>query len=611
MGTSGKQNASRGRHGSWLLLLLLCSLTAGAQITVGDNLNLTLNGALGYGYNGSFGNESGLSGHSQGLSGNGDLTGYYFNPNFISFQFRPYYDRNQANSESQSVTRGTGFGGTANFFSGSRFPGSISFGKDFSANSEFRIAGIPTVSVDSSSRSFGITWSALVPNYPTLTASYSVGSASTQLFGLESHTSSRNFLLTSGYELGGWNLHANFNHTSSNFSTPGFLLAEEITGGGSGTGYGVSASHRLPWKGSIGLAWSHSGYGGDNGMSWNSNYFTASNSFVPWYRLSLYQNLNYTTNLSALLSQSVLNGGTIETLVSDSDSHGMSYTAGGNINVGHGLTTGAHFTHRIQWMMGSRYEDSQYGANINYNFSSRLFGMLYFGFGAVDTVSKQGNDGMGLTATVGMNRRFHRWETSADFNYYQSVQTMGTLATTSSYMYGASVKRKVSNDLRISTGFRGSHSALVLNPGSGNSGESLSASVSWRRYNLGGAYSRSSGVAIFTTTGEVIPTPIGGFLTDNFLLFNGRSWSVSGSTVLFRKLSLAGGYSRFQSDTFRATNSVLDRGSRYNIRTEYRLRKFTVIGGYNHSWQYVSTLSQEPRIVNSYYLSVMRWFNVF
>ncbi len=610
MHRGGNQSATRYSR-KLVLVLLLCSAAASAQITVGENLNLSLDGGLGYGYNGSFGNELDTSGHNQGFSGNADLTGYYFNPNFISFQFRPYYDRNQANTETQSVSRGTGFGASANFFGGSHFPGSISFGRDFSTNSEFQFAGVPTVAVDSSSQTFAITWSALLPKWPTLTATYSVGSSTSELLGAESHNSSKNLNLNSSYELGGWNLHGTFNHNSGDFSVPAFLSAEVITGGGSGTSYGLSASHRLPWKGSFGVSWSHASFEGSSGTEWNSSYLTVSNSFTPWHRFTFFQNANYTTNLAAMLSESVLNGGTVATLLTDSDSHGFSYSAGGSFDAGHGLTMGARYTHRVQWLMGRRYEDSQYGANFNYSRSNRLFGMLYFGLGVMDTVSQQGNDGMGFNAMVGMNKRFHRWETSADFTYFQNVQTIGTLATTSSYMYGASVKRKISNELRVSTGFRGSHSGLVLNPGTGNQGESISTSISWRRYNLGGSYSQSSGAAVFTSTGEIIPTPIGSLFTDNFILFNGHAWTVNASTLLFRHLSVAGGYSRFQSGTLSALSTVMDKGSRYNVRTEYRLRKFSLIGGYNRSWQYVSTLSPEPRVVNSYYLSFLRWFNVF
>lgn len=608
---AGRKHYERRQGQRWLLALLLCSAVAGAQVTLGENLKMNMKEEIGYGYSANFGNQPNSSSHNQGINSTGDLDGYYFNPNFISFHLHPYYDRDQSNTESQNVVRSTGVGAMANFFGGSHFPGSISFGKDFGANSEFLVAGIPTVQTDSSNQTFSITWSELLPKWPTLTATYSIGSSTSFLDDLGSHSGSKNFNLTSAYQLGGWSLHGNMNHNSSDFSAPGFVVAEPITGSGSGTSYGASAGHRLPWKGSFGVGWSHSNYQGSGGTDWSSNYLTASNSFMPWTRVTLFQNANYTTNLAALLSETLLSGGTVAMLRSESDSQGFSYNTGGSLNVGHGFSVGAQYTYRLQWLMGRRYQDSRYGANFNYHNANRLFGMLYFGLGVMDTVSQYGNNGMGLSATVGISRRFGRWETSGDFNYFQNVQTLGTTALTSSYMFGGSVKRRVTNDLRVALGYRGSHSGLVAVDGSRNRGESVSGTISWRKYNFGGSYSESDGTAVFTSSGVLTPTPIGSLLTDQFVLFNGRSWSANASTLLFRRMSLASGYSQFRSETTRLNEGVLDRGNRYNFRTEYRLRKFTFIGGYNRSWQDVSTLPQGPRIVNSYYMSVLRWFNVF
>ncbi len=609
MQTGSQHEASR-KVQRLLLAFLLCSAVASAQVTVGDNVNLSLTGELGYGYSANYGNLL-TSSHDQGINGTGDLNGYYFNPNFISFHVRPYYDRNQSNTEAQNILGSTGVAATSNFFGGSHFPGSISWGKDFSNNSEFLFAGIPTVETNSSNQTLSVSWSELLPKWPTLTATYSMASSTSSLDGLDSHNKSKVLNLASGYQLGGWGLHANFNRNSSDFEAPGFVVAEPIIGSGSGMSYGVSAGHPLPLRGSFGVAWSRSQYEGSGGTDWSSNYLTASNSFMPWSRLTLFQNANYTTNLVSLLNQTVLNGGTAAGLQSESDAQGFSYNAGGSVNVGHGLSVGGQYTYRVQWVLGQRFQDSLYGANVNYNYANRLFGMLYFGLGVVNNTSQFGDNGTGLNATVGMSRAFGRWETSGDFNYFQNVQTLGTTELTSSYMYGGSVKRKVSNDLRVLLGFRGSHSGMVTVDGSGNRAESGNAMVHWKRYDFGGSYSQSEGTAVFTSTGVLVPTPIGSLLTDQFILFNGHSWSANASTLLFRHLSLAAAYSQFRNSTIRLDQGLMDRGNRGNFRTEYRLRKFTLVGGYNRAWQDVTTLPVGPRVVNSYYLSVLRWFNVF
>jgi hypothetical protein len=594
-----------------LIALLLCTGTAGAQTAIGDNLKINLNGSLGAGYNGAFGNSDLDSSHSQGVTGIANLTGYYFNPNFLSFQFRPYYDRNQANSESQSITRGTGFGGSVGLFGGSHFPGSISFGKDFSSSSEFRVTGVPSLAADSSGQSFAINWGALVPHMPTLLASYSIGSSkASYLESMESESSSRNLSLNSGYQVWGFQLNGNLSHLSNNSTTPLFLTSETLHSGGAGTSYSVTAQHSLPLKGGIGLGWSHSSFTNDDGSEWTTTSYSAGTSFSPWRRLSLFQNASYVTDLAAAFSQSVLNGSVPVNLQLEHGTSGVSFSSGASYLLGRGLTVGGHFTHRVQWYTGTRYQDTQFGGNLNYNHASRLFGFLYFGFGLVDTASKVGNDGVGLNANVGMNRNFGHWDTAADFTYSQNLQTLVTIATTSSYNYGGSVRRKISTELNWGGAYRASHSGIVMQAGTGNSAHSFSSSLHWRKYNFGGSYSQSNGTAVFTSSGELTANPFAPFVTPDFLLFNARSMSVNASTNLFRRMSLGGGYARFTSSTTRTGVGTFNSGERYNVRTEYRLRKFSLTGGFNRSTQTVSSVVGGPRLVNAYYVSFSRWFNV-
>lgn len=613
MGSGSYIGAAIGRNKACLLLaILLCSMAAAGQMTVGDNLHVNLTGNLGVGYNGAFGNADLQSSHSQGFTGSADLTGDYFHPNFVSFQLRPYYDRNQSNSESQTVTRGTGFGGTVSLFSGSHFPGSISYARDFSTNSEFRLAGVPTVAGDSSGQSLGVTWSALVPDLPTVTASYSTGSSTASFLDSErSQTSSKTFNLNSGYGIAGFDLRANFSHLDNTFTTPSFLTSEPISSDGSGTTFGFSAQHRLPLSGSMSLGWAHSGFSSDNGNEWHSNSYTAGTSFAPWRRLTLYQTATYTTDLAAALSQSLLNAPTSD-LRSDMDSHGVYYASGATFLVGRGLTVGGHFSHRVQWFAGRRFEDSQYGGNVNYNLSTRLFGMLYFGLGVVDTASRTGNDGAGFNGTVGLTRKFAGWDVAADVNYSHNVQTLLSIVNTSFYSYGGSVRKKIGGDLKWHASARASHSGFVSREGSGNSAESFSSGFLWKRYTLSGTYSQSDGTAVLTTSGDLTPTPVGSLLTNDFLLFNARSTGVSAGARVFRRLSVTAGFAKFTSNTLQSGDpGLFSSGKRYNVRTEYRLRKFSVIGGFNRSMQDVSTITGGPRLVNSYYMSLSRWFDVF
>ena len=441
------------------IAILFCAMAAPAQMTLGENINMRLTGNLGFGYNGAFGNSDLQSSHGSGFNGNAQLTGFYFHPNFLSFELRPYYDRTQNNTESQFVSSGTGVGGSVSLFSGSRFPGSIAYGKDFSSNSEFRIAGVSSVlGGDSSGQNFAVNWSALVKNWPQFRASYYTNSTTSTVLGSEtdSKNSSKNLSLYSDYNIAGFDLRGNFSAINSSYLTPAFLTAEPQSNSGSNIMYGVTAQHKLPLSGNLGLGWSHSDYSSDVAGDSSTSSYNAGAGFTPWRNFSIHQEVSYTTNLIAAFRQSLLNGEGTPAVVPDNDSHSLNFTTGATWTIGRGFSVTGRYSHRDQYFQQQEYVDSQYGGSVNYNFSHRLFGLLYLGFGVVDTADKNGNNGTGLIGNVGLSRKFGHWDVSGDFNYAQNVQTIVSVATTSNYSYGGTVRRKITPDLRWNASFRGS-----------------------------------------------------------------------------------------------------------------------------------------------------------
>jgi hypothetical protein len=218
---------------------------------------------------------------------------------------------------------------------------------------------------------------------------------------------------------------------------------------------------------------------------------------------------------------------------------------------------------------------------------------------------------MGITANVGMNRKFAGWETSADFAYSQNVFTIGSIATTSTYNYGASVRKKLSPELSWNGSFRGTHSGLQMLDGNSNHSENFSSGVVWRKYNFTGNYSQSQGVAVINSNGELTSTPGAPLLTDDFLLFNARGFSVGGGTRLFRAMTVSSGFSRFTSNSLFKTDNNWSVGYRYSGRVVYQVRKFYLEGAFSQSNQDVSTIPGGPHVINSFYVSLSRWFNVF
>jgi hypothetical protein len=596
----------------FLTVVLMCALTARAQMEVGDKISMRLSGNLGYGYSGSFGNADFQSNHGQGVSGNAALSGYYFHPNFLSFELHPYYERSASSADFTNVSRGTGVGGSVSIFGGSHFPGSVGFGLDKSSETQSGIAGIPSVFGDSSGKNLSLTWNALVPKWPQLWTSYYINNTSGSILGttVDSHSANKNLNLSSSYDIKGFNLRANLARYSNAFDSPDYLTGSSINASGAGTNYGASMQHRLPMSGGMSVSWSRSNYN-SLGSDYTSSSYAAGAGISPWRRFTLNENVSYTTNLAAAFSQQVLSGNTPLLLHFGSDSNSFFANTNANYAVGKGLTVGGYMNQRIQHLSGIEYSDTQYGGTVSYNRATRLFGFLFFSVGIVDTASKFGNNGAGLMSNVGMSKRLGHWDTSADFSYSQNVQTLLSIATTSSYTYGGSLRRKLNQYTHWSATFRGSHSGLVQNAGSGSQAETYNTNLSWKRYTFSANYASSDGTAVYNNQGGLTATPLGSVFGDQIIVFNARSYGGSISAQMFRRIQISGAYTNVYSRTINGDKDTLASGNHYNTRMEYRLRKFSIIGGYNRTLQDLSMLTGGPRIVNSYYLSLSRWFNVF
>jgi hypothetical protein len=152
----------------WLAGLILLTLPCAAQMQVGDDLRMNLNGNLGFTYAGGI--NQGLSDHSMGFSGNGNLTGSYYNPNFLNFNVDPFY-RADSSSVFGNPRRYDGRDVECmNLFS-SHFPGSVSYNRLFNGTS--CCAGSDIGLCNFLALGTGLA-GALIPGWPTLTANYSV-----------------------------------------------------------------------------------------------------------------------------------------------------------------------------------------------------------------------------------------------------------------------------------------------------------------------------------------------------------------------------------------------------------------------------------------------------
>lgn len=594
-----------------LTAVLLVVGNASAQVELMDeNLKLNLGGMFGVGYGGRFGNLE-PSSHSNSFNGIANLTGSYYHPNFINFSLQPYYNWSESDSAGTSSLDATGLNGGVNFFTGSRLPGSVTYARIVSGTNQFGIPGIEGIATEGSSDAITITWSALFPNWPTLTASFSDGGNSSKVVGTDttSEASNRTFSLSSTYVLSDWRLVGSYQRHSMELNIPSYLGGGAFSADTGSSSWGLSATHRLPLSGSFSTGWNRTSYNSSNGTRHGNvaNNLNANATISPTKKLTLNGDVRYFSNLLGQLREEF---GVDDVFLIDNDSHSISFGGFASYALGYGFGVRGHVDHRRQYFQGNDVSQTFYGGALTYRYARPLLGVLYFNFGLTDTATQAGNTGLAYTGNVSFNRKFGKWETSADFSYAQNVQTLVSAFTTSSISYGGNVRRQINWRAYWSGSYRRAQSALVQYAGEQNQSQTVSSNINWWKYTLRGTYSNSSGASVLTSSGELSPTPIPG-LIDNIVLFNGRSYTIGITMHPLRRMNFSCSYTNAYSDTLANSIFSLNKTERVYSRLEYKLRQLSIIGGFTRYRQGISASGAPPSVVNSFSIGIARWFDVF
>ncbi len=611
-----------GSHKTVLLLamLLLWLAPAAAQVTVGDNTNLNLGGSVSFGYSGAYGNTGG-SNHGVDIGGVGQMHGYYYDPRFFSFDLRPYYRRSQNNSIYQTITNGKGFTGSTNFFSGSHFPGSVAFSKTYDTTGEFGVPGISDgITTHGDSRSFGITWSALLPDLPTLTASYSTSAGSSSVYGanMESRSGTRNFTLQSTHTLRGFQLRGQYTRLSMDATFPAFLESPESQKSSTGSNiFMFSVGHTLPLAGYWTMGWNRSSYEGSYRSQSSSGSNTGSVNDVntmlslsPTRKVGMGFGVDYNDNLLGSLQQQIFGLGGANFLRNQATSiRTLSLNGQVGYSVFSHLSLYGRVNHHKQWLSGTSRDLTQFSGNAAFNFAQRLLGSLTFSVGVIDTATDDGNSGATLVGSANFFRRVHGWEVGANFGYTQQVETLIDVYTTSMFRYGGTAKRRFGR-LHWLGSFNGSHSGLQRFEGFSSRTEGFATSLYYDRYSVHGQYSQSYGSSILTPGGLIgVPpgTPPPVFAP---VLYNAKSYGGGASFTPFRRCVLTANYAKANSDTVGPSLASAFQSTIVNARLQYRLRKLDFDANFTRFHQNIST-GTLPADFNTYYVRVSRWFNIF
>ncbi len=601
-----------------LVGLLLLALPAAGQVTLGE-LSTNLNGVVSAGYTGDYGNQI-SSDHGLTLGGSGTLSGFYYNPNFVSFTVSPYLNQARDNSTFQSISNASGVTLGSTIFGGSHFPGSINFAKAYDSEGNFSIPGVANYTTRGNSQTFGVGWAELVPGLPSLSANFQMGSDQYSIYGSNDNgtTDSHSFSLRSGYTLKGFNLSAFFGDGGGSSAIPQVLQnsTQDVNTSSSDRAYGFTAGHVLPLHGAFSSSFVSSEYNSDYEGGSNTgtvDTYTGLAAFQPTNKLHVSFSTDYSTNLSGSLEQAIAGTGGVAPPVNlGQGTHALELLANASYSVMANMQALAFADHREQFFLGENFTSSSYGGGMTYG-RPLLGGNFNAAVSLSDnTVSTSNASSLGLISTVNYNRRFAGWAASIAASYEQDVQTQLITYTTSSYSYGGNLRRRWGK-FGWSGGAGVNKTLLTEVAGSANTNESFNTSIFYSHWlTANGNYSKSSGNAIQTGLGLIqnpIPQPI--IPSNDLILFGGKSYSFGLSSNPARRLTLGASYSKSNTNsTLQGTMSNND-SKMINAVVNYQFRKMYFTGGYSNLVQGFSASGLPAANVSSFYLGVSRWFNFF
>jgi hypothetical protein len=602
-----------------MLMVLLGAVPAAfAQAQLGD-FSLSGNGTLSAGYNGTYGDTTD-SGHSLTGGGTGTITGFYFNPKFLSFDIQPYYNQNRANSTSASIDDSTGVNFSSSIFSGSHFPGFFNYSRSYNNTGTFGVPGQVDLTTNGNTQGFGVGWGVNLPGLPSVMAHFQDSSTSYSIFGTNADGTAKSkiFNVRASDRRAGFTLNGGFSHTNSDGEVPLLLTSGGTLGSNnSGKDYNFSASHSLPLNGSFSAGvnrntYSYSSTAGNGGTAAIDDY-TANASLHPFKKLTFSGTATYDDNLGGTITQAILAAGAPVTQVQNLPASN-SFTLDGNTT--YQATDNLSFTGDVQRRQQT-FENADFGAN-SIRAGVRYMRILFGGsLGLSSSVSENTQDkvdgySLGLTEMLSYSRVVRGWNVSANGNYSQNQETLLIAYTTSNYGLGGSVSRRFGK-LNWSGSAGTARTGFTTLGGTTSTSNSFSTSLNTRRwFAVSANYQHSGGTAVQTFTGSTaVPLPPQVVSQTLLLLYGGDSYAFSASTSAIRHLTASASLSRAFNSTAGVSALSNNHFDELVVTTQYQFRKMNFIGGYSRFLQSVSVAGTPASRLSSFYIGINRWFNFF
>ncbi len=532
----------------------------------------------------------------------------------------PYYGQSRANSNYQSIFDSSGVNASSSIFGGSHFPGSINYAKSYNSEGNFGVPGVANYTTRGNSDTFGINWSEILPNTPSLSVGFQRGSSDYSIFGTDQNGNStfHTLNLHSGYVYDGFGMGAFYERGASHSLIPQLVGAgdqpESVSSDNSG--YGFNVSHALPLRGAFSTSFTHSafdtGVAGEN-INGNVDLVTANAAIQPTNKLHLGVGADYSDSLSGqLYEQIVAAGGVAPAQNLNQSSHGMDVIGTAGYAIAKNLQGEVDAERRQQTFLGQTFGSNVYSGSLIY--TRGLLGGNWNVAGSIrdNTLDGSSQNNLGFSVNTNYTRRINNWVMSGSFDYAQNVQTFLITYMNSFYNYSGNIRHRW-GQFTWTAGATAGRLGLTQQAGTQNSNESYTTGIGYSHFiNLSGTYSKGSGIGIETASGVAQNPVLIPVLTPNGeILFAGDSYSVGLGSSPVRKLTISASYGRSNSNT--SFSGVLQNSStsQYNAIFQYQLRKMYLNGGYSRLQQGFSTSTTGPGVVSSFFIGISRWFNFF
>ncbi len=612
--------------------MVLAAPAARAQVQVAPGTVTQLSADASVGYVASTA-QGGLNNINFGLSA--DLNGYYYHPNFLQFEFSPYYNQGREYSAADFISGDKGFSTALHLFSGGNIPFYLQYSRSFTHSGLFGVVGSEASVVgEGSNENLNLNWSVRLRRLPSLQLGYVRSSGDYRVFG---DNASFGKARTSGYVFAmqhsvlGFALGASYTGQRFQQTLPRVLVAGEqkpITKTDQ-KNLQFTVSRRL-WKTSFfDLAASRVLWNTDaTSQPQNRRYNTLSTGLTarPVERLATGFRVNYTSDLSAQLLGSVLPGSLGS---SGTDSNGLllnssalrtryaTYTAYASYDVNHSLSvrsslrhgsgrfTGRPGSRDISWDNALTFRHSFHGARLTSGYTA---GVYDFANGASRTSSQ------GHTGTVGLAKLWRGWDYSGVFQYSTSdidallpgnARNLSTELSVAGYL----------KDWRLVGSLRYERADTIFNTETENRRKALRVALSRSRFSLASQFQFSSGLSILAVAGprtaSIAQAVAAGDEFERLLIpSESRAFTLSGSYQLARRTTLNGGWSRLHYRTFQNGRTRENQLDQVDVHFRHWFRQLDIRTGYRRYHQEFSGLSGLYN-ANTFYFQVSRHFDVF